>query len=114
MPAIYAALDVFVLPSYREGFSRSGMEAAATGCAMVLSDIRGCRELGTDGEHLLLAPPGDAAALTAAVARLLDDAALRSALAESARQRALAAFDQRVIARASLDAYGRVLEAQGR
>ena len=46
MPDVYAALDVFVLPSYREGFSRSGMEAAATGVASVLSDIRGCREVG--------------------------------------------------------------------
>jgi glycosyltransferase involved in cell wall biosynthesis len=114
MPAIYAALDVFVLPSYREGFSRSGMEAAATGCALVLSDIRGCRELGTDGDHLLLAPPGDAAALTAAVARLLDDPALRSGLAEAARRRALDAFDQRVIAEASLATYRQVLATRRR
>ena len=49
MPAVYAALDVFVLPSYREGFSRSGMEAAACRVASVLSDIRGCREVGRDG-----------------------------------------------------------------
>ena len=31
MAAVYNAFDIFVLPSYREGFSRSGMEAAATG-----------------------------------------------------------------------------------
>ncbi len=43
---VYSALDVFVLPRYREGFSRSAMEAAACGRAIVLTDIRGCREIG--------------------------------------------------------------------
>ncbi len=57
MAAVYSAFDVFVLASYREGFSRASMEAAACGLPMVLSDIRGCREIGTDGEHLLLASP---------------------------------------------------------
>ena len=55
-PTLYAAFDVFVLPSYREGFSRSAMEAAASGLPMVLSDIRGCREIGDHDEHLLLVP----------------------------------------------------------
>ncbi len=79
MPALYSALDVFVLPSYREGFSRSAMEAAACGVAMVLTDIRGCREVGTHGTHLLLVPARDAAALTEAVARLVRDPDLRDA-----------------------------------
>lgn len=113
MPALYSAFDVFVLPSYREGFSRSAMEAAACGTAMVLSDVRGCREIGTDGEHLLLVPPRDRDALTAAVARLLDDGALRARLARSARDRAASAFDQRAVARASLDAYRRVAVRRG-
>ncbi len=60
MADVYAALDVFVLPSWREGFSRSAMEAAATGLPMVLTDIRGCREIGTHGEHLLLVPASPA------------------------------------------------------
>ena len=53
----YSVLDVFVIPSYREGFSRSGMEAAACGRAIVASDIRGCRELGATGRELVLVPP---------------------------------------------------------
>ena len=59
MAAVYNAFDVFALPSYREGFSRSGMEAAATGLPMVLSDIRGCREVGRHEVEVLLVPPGD-------------------------------------------------------
>ena len=105
MPAFYNALDVFCLPSYREGFSRSAMEAAACGTAMVLSDIRGCREIGVDGAELRLVPPRDAAALTAALGDLLADEQFRRALATAARKRALEAFDQRRIAARSLETY---------
>lgn len=113
MAAVYAALDVFVLPSYREGFSRSGMEAAASGVASVLTDIRGCREVGRDGQSLLLVPPRDAGALTAAVARLIDDAELRARLGSAARGRALAAFDQRGVAAASIQTYAAVARRRG-
>ena len=113
MPAVYSALDVFVLASYREGFSRASMEAAACGTAMVLTDIRGCREVGDDGVHLLLAPPHDGAALTRTVERLLADPDLRSRLGAAARQRALAEFDQRKVARVSLDTYEAVAHRKG-
>lgn len=105
MPAVYAALDIFCLPSHREGFSRSGMEAAASGCAVVLSDIRGCRELGRHGEHLLLVPPGDGAALTETLTDLLQDPVkmhtLRHAMLPHAREH----FEQRAVARRSWQAY---------
>ncbi|UGQ10594.1 glycosyltransferase [Yinghuangia sp. ASG 101] len=113
MPDVYAALDLFVLPSHREGFSRSAMEAAATGVPMVLSDIRGCREIGTHGEHVLLVPPHDAPALTEAVDRMLTDPALRARLAADARTRALNEFDQRRVARTSIDTYRAVARRRG-
>ena len=113
MPAIYNALDVFVLPSHREGFSRSAMEAAACGCALVLSDIRGCREIGMHDDNVLLVPPRHPSALTAAITRLLTDPPLRERLAKSALTRAHEAFDQRAVARASLDAYGDVARERG-
>lgn len=109
MTDVYSALDVFVLPSHREGFSRSAMEAAACGCAMVLSDIRGCREIGVDGEHLLLVPPGDPEALTSAIERLIGDRGLRTQLAVNAEARARVEFDQRRVAAISLATYDRVL-----
>lgn len=110
MPAVYSAFDIFVLPTHREGFSRSGMEAAACGRPMVLTDIRGCREIGTDGEHLLLVPPRDADALALALERLLDDVDLRDRLGAAAARRAHAEFDQRRVAATSLAAYERILE----
>jgi len=113
MPALYAAFDVFVLPSYREGFSRSAMEAAACGLPMVLSDIRGCREIGEDNRQVLLVPPGDAAALTEAVGRLLTDEELRARLAAAAQERARSDFDQRRIARVSLETYAAVARRRG-
>ena len=112
MPAVYSAFDVFVLASYREGFSRASMEAAACGVPMVLSDIRGCREIGTDGEHLLLVPARDAQALADAIERLLSDPPERAALGEAARQRASRHFDQRQVAAASLGAYAAVSEGK--
>lgn len=113
MPAVYSAFDVFVLPSHREGFSRSAMEAAACGRPMVLSDIRGCREIGDHGTHVLLVPPHHPPALREAIGRLLDDQPLRERLGAAARERAEEAFDQRVVATASLATYRRVAARKG-
>lgn len=110
MPAVYAALDVFVLASHREGFSRASMEAAACGTAMVLTDIRGCREVGHDGIHLLLVAPYRSDELALSVERLLSDPSLRSSLATAARDRAAKEFNQRSVARASLDTYAIVAD----
>lgn len=113
MPALYSALDVFVLPSHREGFSRSGMEAAACGVASVLTDIRGCREVGRQEVSLLLVPPRDPHALAAAIERLLEDDVLRDRLGRAARRRAAEAFDQRRVAQASLETYAAVAARRG-
>ncbi len=113
MPAFYAALDIFVLPSYREGFSRSAMEASACGVPAVLSDIRGCREIGTSGREVLLVPAGDVDALTAAVATLIDDERCRQAMGLAARRRALGCFDQLEIAQTSLRTYAAVARRRG-
>lgn len=113
MPAVYSAFDVFALPSHREGFSRSAMEAAACSRPMVLSDIRGCREIGTHDEHLLLAPARKPAGWIDAIGSLLDDPGRRERLGKAAERRAAAAFDQRAVARASIDTYRRVARAKG-
>jgi glycosyltransferase involved in cell wall biosynthesis len=110
MPAVYSAVDVFALPSYREGFSRSGMEAAACGVPSVLSDIRGCREIGLHEREVLLVPPKDVDALTAAIERLLLDESLRARLSAATRKRALAEFDQRAVARTSLETYASIAQ----
>jgi ribosomal protein S18 acetylase RimI-like enzyme len=83
---LLALMDVFVLPSWREGMPRSAIEAAAMGRAMVLTDIRGCREVARDGvEALPMVPARDAGRLTTAIERLLEDDDLRSRLSAAAR-----------------------------
>jgi glycosyltransferase involved in cell wall biosynthesis len=72
---IYQGLDVFVLPSHREGFPRAAMEAAASGLPVVASDIRGCRQVVSDGVNGLLFPVRDVDAPTAAIARVGEDPA---------------------------------------
>ncbi|MGQ0549342.1 MAG: glycosyltransferase family 4 protein [Armatimonadota bacterium] len=106
---LYRAMDIFVLASYREGMPRSAVEAAAMGLPMVLTDIRGCREVLTDGAGGFLVPPRDAPALEAAVRRLIDDAPLRRRCGEVNRQKALESFDERRIARQILEVYRRLL-----
>ena len=81
---------------------------------MVLSDIRGCREIGRDGEHLLLVAPQDGEALTEGITRLLDDPELRTRLGAAALERAHAEFDQRAVACASLEAYNAVRQERKR
>src|SRR5206468_10063773 len=88
MPDLLAAMDVFVLASWREGVPRSAIEAAAMGKAMVLTDIRGCREVARDGREALFVPPRHGDVLARAIERLLGDAELRATLGSAARARA--------------------------
>jgi glycosyltransferase involved in cell wall biosynthesis len=73
VPAITAALDVAVLPSYREAQGLSVLEAMALSRPVVASDVGGIPEMIEDGVTGLLVPPRDPSALAAAIVRLLDD-----------------------------------------
>ena len=74
--AVLAGAAVGVNCSDSEGFSNAVLESMLAGCAVVATDVGGNRELVTPDVDGLLVPPGDAAALGAAVARLLRDPAL--------------------------------------
>ncbi len=111
---LLALMDVFVLPSWREGMPRSAIEAAAMGRAMVLTDIRGCREVARDGVEALLVPPRDAPGLTEAIDRLLGDAGLRDRLSRAARERALERFDERAVASRVVGVYRPLLPERRR
>jgi glycosyltransferase involved in cell wall biosynthesis/ribosomal protein S18 acetylase RimI-like enzyme len=95
---LLAAMDVFVLASWREGMPRSAIEAAAMGRPLVLTDIRGCREVARHEREALLVPPRDPEALAAAILRLAGDAALRRRLAAAARARAVERFGEAAVA----------------
>lgn len=97
LPVLYAAMDVFVLPSHREGFPRTPMEASAMGIPVIATDIRGCREAVQDGVNGLLVAMKSPRALAAALDRLLGDAALRARLSDGGRAMARERFDERRI-----------------
>lgn len=73
IPAVTAALDVAVLPSYREAQGLTILEAMALSRPVVASDVGGIPEMITDGVTGLLVPPHDATALASAIIRLLRD-----------------------------------------
>jgi len=95
MPSLYAAMNLVVLPSHREGMPTVLMEAAAMGRPVVATNIRGCHDVVVDGETGLLVHPADIEALSAAVLRLLRDGGLRQRMGAAARRRAEEHFDER-------------------
>jgi glycosyltransferase involved in cell wall biosynthesis/ribosomal protein S18 acetylase RimI-like enzyme len=105
---LLAVMDVFVLASWREGMPRSAIEAAAMGRAMVLTDIRGCREVARHDREALLVPPRDPDALAAAISRLAADPALRDRLGTAARRRALERFSEAQVAERVVEHYRRL------
>ena len=77
--------DVFVLPSRAEGLSNALLEAMAAGIPPIVSDIPGNRDVVEDGRTGLVVAVDDVAALASALARVLTDERLRSALGSAAR-----------------------------
>jgi len=92
MAELLAASDVGILPSHEEGFSNSVLEGMAAGLTMVVTDVGGNAEAVEHGVSGWVVPPGDPAALAAAILELAHDAARRRRLGEAARRRVAAAF----------------------
>ena len=91
---ILAVSNVFALPSYREGFPRAAMEAAASGIPVVASDIRGCRQVVDDGETGILVPSRDAEALADAIEQITTNPGLAYSMGTAARAKAIREFDE--------------------
>lgn len=104
---LYCGLDTLVLPSYREGFPRAAMEAAACAVPVVATDVRGCRQVVADGVNGLLVPVRDAASLRRAIERLRDDPATRERMGAASRVRAEEYFDEDDVVERVLASYPR-------
>jgi glycosyltransferase involved in cell wall biosynthesis len=96
--ALCAAADILVLPSHAEGLAMSVLEGLAHGLAVVTTSVGAHAEVIEPERSGLLTPPGDIAALGAALARVIGDPALRKCLRAGARQRFLERFDVRAYA----------------
>jgi glycosyltransferase involved in cell wall biosynthesis len=111
---LYGAMDLFVLPSWREGFPRAAMEAAASGLPVIASDVRGCRQVVDHDVTGLLVPVRDSAALAGAIEELSADPERRRRMGEAAAARARSHFDERRVVEIVLDTYRTVATRKGR
>lgn len=105
VPALLAAADALVLPSWVEGLPLVVLEAMAAGVPVVASSVGGTPEAVVDGETGLLVPPRDADALARALDGLLSDPARARALGEAGRLRARERFDADAAAQRILGLY---------
>jgi glycosyltransferase involved in cell wall biosynthesis len=106
---VYRALDVVVHASTRpEPFGLTIVEAMACGRAVIVARAGGAAELFTDGVDAVGVEPGDAAALAAAIGRLVVDSAKRTALGKAARQSATVRFSRSRMAEQILQIYDRI------
>ncbi len=87
MLRLFRAADASVLPSAWENFPHTVVEALAVGCPVIATAVGGVPEVVRDGENGLLVPPGDAAALAAAIERFFGDASCASGCAAPLRDR---------------------------
>jgi glycosyltransferase involved in cell wall biosynthesis len=111
---LYPAMDLYVLASYREGFPRSAMEAAAMGLPIVATDIRGCRQVVDHDRTGLLVGVRDVDALEAAIAALVADPDRRRSMGGAARVKAVAEFDDRRQVAITLGVYEQLLQQRRR
>ena len=97
IPKVLAETDIFVMPSYSEGLSNALMEAMASGCACIASDVGGNAFLIQNGVSGFLFPPGDRAALEAHIRRLLEDPAKLKMLSRAAVERMNTHFSWEIV-----------------
>lgn len=115
LPKVYAACDLFVLPSVSrlEAFGIVALEAMATGKPVVVADIPGVREVIEDGREGLLVDPVNPQDLALKMRRLVEDPELRKEMGRRGREKVLANFTFEKVADQILSVYDAVLETAG-
>lgn len=100
-----AASDVFVFPSYREGFPNVVIEAGAMGLPSIVTDINGSNEIIIEGKNGLIIPSHDSDSLFNSMLRLYSDSSLRQSLSRNARNLIADRFDCHLVRKALYDLY---------
>jgi glycosyltransferase involved in cell wall biosynthesis len=109
MPQVIASSNLVVLPSYREGLPKVLLEAAASGRAVVTTDVPGCRDAIEPGVTGFLVPVRDAQSLAMAIEHLLANPGQRTAMGLAGRQLAEKEFDVSAVSDKHLLIYRRLL-----
>jgi glycosyltransferase involved in cell wall biosynthesis len=113
VPAVLAALDLLVFSSAWEGLPVALLEAMASSRAVVSTAVGGVPGVLVDGSTGLLAPPGEPAALAAAMAALLGDAERRAAMGRAGHARVVANYSIQAMVKATIDLYLSLLAGRG-
>jgi glycosyltransferase involved in cell wall biosynthesis len=113
IPRWYAAMDLLVLPTYREGFPNVVLEAAAMRLPVVATRVPGCVDAVEDGTTGMVVPPRDAGAVAGAIRVYLADPALRRFHGAAGRRRVLMHFRPEAIWEALYREYVRLLDRAG-
>jgi glycosyltransferase involved in cell wall biosynthesis len=109
MPAVFSQAQIVCLPSYHEGLPKSLLEAAASGCAIVTTDIPGCREVAQPGKTGWLVPPQDTLALVKALQHAIEQPGLRQQYGMSARALVASDFSISRVAKETIAVYQKLL-----
>jgi glycosyltransferase involved in cell wall biosynthesis len=110
IPELLACCDIYTLPSWREGFPRSAIEAAAMGLPIVATNIRGCRQVVENGQNGILVGVRNVAEIEKALIKLIDDPQLRREMGVSGYQKARREFDEQKVCKLVLDTYKQLLD----
>ena len=107
-PALYDKADVFVSPTYAEGFSNTILEAMASGLPSVSCFAVGVVDCLRDNDNGLLVQPGDVPAQAEALRRIITDVPLRRRLAETALAECRRTYSWEAVGRQIMDVYAQV------
>ncbi len=111
VPEIYRAADIFVSPTYGEGFSNTILEAMASGLATLSCFAVGVKDCLRDGENGLLVEPGDIVGQADRLQSLIQDHALRRRIATDALEECRRVYSWTAVGRTIMGVYARVLRS---
>ncbi len=108
-----AMSDVFVFPSYREGFPNVVMQAGAMNLPCIVTNINGSNEIIEEGVNGTIIPPKDTDALAKAMQKMVENSKFRESLSQNARSRITSRYQQKVVWEALLEEYNTLLREKG-
>lgn len=110
MVPLFRESSIVCLPSYREGMPKALLEAAAAGCAVVATDVTGCREAVVAGVTGDLVPVRNIEALTDTLLSLIKDKSRRHAYGTNGQERARALFSVNSVVNQTMEIYKDLLD----
>lgn len=107
----YANADCLVMPSYREGFPNTVLEAGAMGLPSIVTDINGSREIIADGANGIIVPSHNVSALYNAMKRMYEDDDQRNNMKAKARTMIASRYEKTFVQDCQISFYKKIMES---